>query len=145
MKKKNALVIVLLLHCALPQNCFASNLETLEETLRFCNTNGHVYIALLNEGAKAYHQTMKSSSYDLRIKSIENLALGTMDTLIVQKDKSSLQFDDILEIMNTRKRQKSILVIGESEVEDFKVSLISFVIIWQLFHSHFLIWHLENC
>ena len=49
-----------------------------------------------------------------------------MDTLIVQKDISSLQFHDILEMMSTRKRQKSILVM-ESEVEDFKVSATSFV------------------
>ena len=70
---------------------------------------------------------MKSSTYDVRIKIFvkeENFALGTMDTLIVQKDMTSLQFDDILEIMNTRKRQKSILVLRESEVEDFKVSSI---------------------
>ena len=60
----------------------------------------------------------------------DNLALGTMDTLIVQKNISSLQFDDIFEIINTRRRQKSILVVMESEVEDFKVR-ISFNIIWK--------------
>ena len=142
MKKKYAFVMVLLLNCTLFKNCFASYLETLKEILRFCSANGHVHIALLDEGAKAYQQTMKSLTYDLRIKSIvikENLALGTMDTLIVQKDTSSLQFDDIFEIMNTRRRQKSILVVSESQVEDFKVSLTSFVIIWQLSHSPFLI------
>ena len=121
--------MVLLLHCTLLQNCFASHLETFEEILRFCSANGHGYIALLNQGAKAYHPYIKSSTYDVRIKSFsieENLALGIMDTLIVQKDMSSLQFHDILEMMSTRKRQKSILVM-ESEVEDFKVSATSFV------------------
>ena len=62
-KKKNALFIALLLHCALFQHCFASHLETLEEILRFCSANGHVYIALLDEGSKAYHQNMKSSTH----------------------------------------------------------------------------------
>ena len=133
MKKNFALVMGLLLNCALFKNCFAGYLEELEEILRFCSTNGQKYVALLDQGVKAYQSSMKLSlRYDLRIKSFaikENLALGTMDTLIVQKEITSLQFDDIFEIMNTRKRQKSILVVRESEVEDFKVSLASFVLI----------------
>ena len=130
MKKKNALVMVLLLHCALFHNCFASHMEAIGEILRFCSANGHVYITLLEQGAKAHHPSMKISTYDVRIKTIfikQNLVLDTMDTLIVQKDMTSLQYDDILEIMNTRKRQKSILVVRESEVEDFKVRATLFV------------------
>ena len=131
-KKNKDWFLALLLHCGLFQNCFPSHSETLEEVLRFCSANGHGYITLLDQGAKAYHLSMKSSTYDVRIKIFvkeENFALGTMDTLIVQKDMISLQFDDILEIMNTRERQKSILVLQESEVEEFKVSLTSVLLI----------------
>ena len=74
---------------------------------------------------------MKSSMNDIRIKSFVreehlSMTLDTMDTLIVQKNSKSPQFDDILKMITTRKRQKSILVVMESEVEDFKVSMISF-------------------
>ena len=123
-KKKNDLVLVLLFHFTLLQNCLGSHIETLQEILRFCSVNGHGYIAILDQGSKAYHSSMKVLAYDVRIKSFinkDNLALGTMDTLLVQKDMSSLQFDEILEIMNRRKRQKSILVVGEGEIEEFKV------------------------
>ena len=65
--------------------------------------------------------------HNIRIKSFfykkESNTLDTMDTLIVKKDLNSLQFDDILKMMSTRKRQKSILAVRESEVEEFKVSM----------------------
>ena len=81
--------------------------------------------------AKVTSSFMKSSLNHIRIKSFvrkEHLSktLDTMDTLIVQKNSKSPQFDDILKMITTRKRQKSILVVMESEVEDFKVSRTSF-------------------
>ena len=127
MKKNKDWFLVLLLHCGLFQNCFPSHLETLEEVLRFCSANGHGYIALWIQDPNTCHLYLKSSSsYDVQIKFIkENLVLGIMDTLIIQKDMISLQFHDILEMISTAKRQKSILVVMESEVEDFKVSTTS--------------------
>ena len=123
MKKKKDWLLVLLLYSMLLQNSFASHLETFEEILRFCSVNSHGYIALWIQDPNGYHPFMKSSSYDMQIKFIkENLSLGIMDTLIIQKDMISLQFHDILEIMSTKKRQKSIFVVMESELEDFKVS-----------------------
>ena len=126
MKKKKDWLLVLLLYCTL-QNSFASHLETFEEILRFCSVNAHGYIALWIQDPNKCHPYIKlSSSYDVQIKFIEeNLAMGNMDTLIIQKDMISLEFHDILEIMSTRKRQKSIVVVTESEVGDFKVSATS--------------------
>ena len=147
-KKNYNLVVVLLFHCTLLQNCLATHIETLHEILRFCNVNGHGYIALLDQGSKAYHRSMKLLAHDLRIKSFvnkDNLVLETMDTLIIQKDMSSLQFDEILEIMNRRKRQTSILVVEEIEVEEFKVRSISYVNINSHCISTFLLYHLEKC
>ena len=70
---------------------------------------------------------MKSQMHNIRIKSFfyekESNTLDTMDTLIVKKDLNSLQFDDILKMMSTRNRKKSILAVRESEVEEFKVSM----------------------
>ena len=133
-KKKKIFVIIIsvLLHCTLFQTSFANPFETVEEILRFCNDNGHRYIAILDQHTKAYHSSMKSSMNNIRIKSFANKdnltkRLDAMDTLIIKKDMSTLQFEDILEMMRTRKRQKSILVLNEIQVEDFKVSIISFV------------------
>ena len=127
MKKKKDCLLVLLLYSMLLQKSFASHLETFEEILRFCSANGHGYIALWIQDPNTCHLYLKSSSsYDVQIKFIkENLVLGIMDTLIIQKDMISLQFHDILEMISTAKRQKSMLVVMESEVEDFKVSTTS--------------------
>ena len=130
-KNKRTLTIIILHHCALFHNCSASHIETVDEILSFCNNNIHPYIAMLDQDAKLTTAFMKSSMNDIRIKSFvhkENLSttLDTMDTLIVQKNSKSPQFDDILKMITTRKRQKSILVVMESEVEDFKVSMTSF-------------------
>ena len=130
-KKKKTLPIIVLYHCTLFHNCFASHIETVEEILSFCNNNAHPYVAILDQDAKVITSFMKSSMNDIRIKSFvhkEHLSttLDTMDTLIVQKNSKSPQFDDILKMITTRKRQKSILVVMESEVEDFKVSMTSF-------------------
>ena len=129
-KNKKTLTIIILYHCALFHHCFASHIETVDEILSFCNNNAHPYIAILDQDAKVTTSFMKSSMNDIRIKSFvnkENLfkTLDSMDTLIVDKNFESPQFDDILKIITTRKRQKSILVVMESEVEDFKVSMIS--------------------
>ena len=45
---------------------------------------------------------------------------SNLDMLIIQKN-NNLEFSDILKILNTRKIQKSILVVKENEVEEFKV------------------------
>ena len=47
---------------------------------------------------------------------------SNLDTLIIQKNKN-LEFSEILKILNTRKIQKSILVVEENEVEEFKVRI----------------------
>ena len=130
-KKKNTLPIIVLYHCTLFHNCFASHIETVDEILSFCNNNAHPYVAILDQDAKVTTSFMKSSMNDIRIKSFvhkENLSktLDSTDTLIVDKNFESPQFDDILKMIITRKRQKSILVLKESELEDFKVSMTSF-------------------
>ena len=71
-------------------NCFASQIDTVEEILSFCNNNAHPYIAILDQDAKVTTSFMKSSMKDIRIKSFvheENLSktLDSMDTLIVKK------------------------------------------------------------
>ena len=144
MKKNKDWLLVLLLHCTL-QNSFASHLETFEEILRFCSVNAHGYIALWIQDPNTCHPYMKSSSsYDVQIKFIEeNLAMGNMDTLIIQKDMISLEFHDILEIMSTRKRQKSIVVVTESEVGDFKVSATSLAYFCH-FTTHLISFFLSN-
>ena len=130
-KKKKSLTIIILYHCTLFHNCFAIHIEIVEEILSFCNNNAHPYVAILDQDAKVTTSFMKSSLNDIRIKSFVreehlSMTLDTMDTLIVQKNSKSPQFDDILKMITTRKRQKSILVVLESEVEDFKVSWTSF-------------------
>ena len=130
-KKKNTLPIIVLYHCTLFHNCFASHIEIVEEILSFCNNNAHPYVAILDQDAKVTSSFMKSSLNDIRIKSFVreehlSMTLDTMDTLIVQKNSKSPQFDDILKMITTRKRQKSILVVMESEVDDFKVNMTTF-------------------
>ena len=155
MKKNNNLVIVLLLYSPLFQTCFANHLETVEEILRFCSDNGHLYIAILDQDFKAHLSFMKSSMNEVRIKSFvrkENLTKRSetnIDTLVLQKNISSLQFDNILEMMSTRKIQKSILVVRESEVQDFNVSIYNINCLFFItFLSHILFSihkHLEIC
>ena len=122
--KKTNLDIIVLLCCTLFQNCFANHSETVEEIMRFCNYNGHKYVAISRQSTKLFYSFLKSST-NIRTKSSvgkDNLAFN-MDTLIFQKD-STIQFDEILNRISTRKRQKSILIMAENEVEDFKVSKI---------------------
>ena len=126
-KNKKTLTIIILFHYTLFQTCFANHIETVEEILRFCNHNAHWNIAILvDQDAKIFTSFMKSQMHNIRIKSFfykkESNTLDTIDTLILKKDLNSLRFDDILKMMSTRKRKKSILAVRESEVEEFKVS-----------------------
>ena len=61
-KKKNNLPIIVLYHCTIFHNCFASHIETVDEILSFCNNNAH-----------HVHEENLSKTLD------------SMDTLIVKK------------------------------------------------------------
>ena len=126
-KNKKTFTTIILFYYILFQTCFANHIETVEEILRFCNKNAHWYIAILDQDAKITTSFMKLEMNNIRIKSFfnkeESNTLDTMDTLVVKRDLKSSQFDNILKIISTRNRQKSILAVMESEVEDFKVSM----------------------
>ena len=125
--KKNNLDIIVLLYCTLFQNCFANHSETVEEIMRFCNYNGHKYVAISRQSNKLFYSFLKSSTNTRTKSSVgkDNLAVSfnNMDTLILQKD-STILFDEILNRISARKRQKSILIMAKNNVEDFKVSKI---------------------
>ena len=122
-KKNNLDIIIVFLCCTLFQNCFAIHSETVEEIIRFCNYNGHKYVAISHQSTKLFYSFLKSSSNIRTKSSVGAVSFNNMDTLIFQKDNKT-QFDEILKRISARKRQKSLLIIAENEVEDFKVSKI---------------------
>ena len=109
------------------------------EIYKFCHNNGHKFIDILDQvipNFRTYFYSVMRSNYNIRGRfvTIENLGsynyienlktlTGNRDFLIIEKDKS-IEFSEILKIMNTRKIQKSLLVINEDEVQEFKVSKI---------------------
>ena len=121
--RKNAIVI--LLWWTVFNACYANQLEQIEEILRFCNDNGHRNVAIMDQSALKLRLFLKSS-YNLQARLRTNYKAAykyhEMDTLIVQKD-THLQFEEILNIFSTRKRKKSILVMKENEVEEFRVRI----------------------
>ena len=124
--RKNAIVI--LLWWTVFNACYANQLEQIEEILRFCNDNGHRNVAIMDQSALKLRLFLKSP-YNLRARLRANYKAEDdaykyheMDTLIVQKD-THLQFEEILNIFSTRKRKKSILVMKENEVEEFRVRI----------------------
>ena len=105
--------------------CYSSHIDKLAEILKFCHQNGHKYVSILDQAvlqSKSYSLLLNSNNIRGRFVNLNNLDVlaGNLDFLIVEKDKS-LEFSDILKIMNRRKIQKSLLVINEDEVQEFKV------------------------
>ena len=116
------------------QICYANQHHKVNEILKFCHNNGHKFIDILDQVVLNFrkYSSVLNSNYNIRGRfvTIENLGsyienlkipTGNRDFLIVEKDKS-IEFSEILKIMNTRKIQKSLLVINENEVQEFKVS-----------------------
>ena len=96
-----------------------------EEILKYCRNNGHKYVSILNEDDsqfKTYSLLLNSIDIRGRFVNLNNLdtLVGNLDFLIVEKSKS-LKFVEILQIMNERTIQKSLLVINEGEIQEFKV------------------------
>ena len=133
---KNALnsLLLVLLSLFFQTCCGNDHHHKVEEILKFCNNNGHKFIEILADeivpNFRTYSLVLKSN-YTIRgrLVTIENLGsfienlktlTGNRDFLIVEKNKN-IEFSEILNIMNTRKIQKSLLVIKEEEVEAFKV------------------------
>ena len=106
--------------------CYGSSHNTkLAEILKYCRNNGHKYVAILNEDAsqfKPYSLLLNSIDIRGRFVTLDNLdtLVGNLDFLIVEKSKS-LKFAEIFQIMNVRTIQKSLLVINEGEIQEFKV------------------------
>ena len=106
--------------------CYSSSHnDKSEEILKYCHNNGHKYISILNEDTsqfKPYSLLLNSIDIRGRFVNLNNLdtLVGNLDFLIVEKNKN-IEFSKILKIMNTRKIQKSLLVIKEEEVQEFKV------------------------
>ena len=128
------LIPILLLSLFFQTCCGKNHHHKVEEILKFCNNNGHKFIEILADeivpNFRTYSLVLKSN-YTIRgrLVTIENLGsfienlktlTGNRDFLIVEKNKN-IEFSEILNIMNTRKIQKSLLVIKEEEVEAFKV------------------------
>ena len=95
------------------------------EILKYCRNNGHKYVAILNEDAsqfKPYSLLLNSIDIRGRFVTLDNLdtLVGNLEFLIVEKSKS-LKFAEIFQIMNVRTIQKSLLVINEGEIQEFKV------------------------
>ena len=116
---------IILLSVAL-HKCYCSYDEKIAEILKYCHKNGHKYVSILDQGVsqfKPYSLLLNSNDIRGRFVNLNNLdtLAGNLDFLIVEKDKG-LEFSEILEIMNRRKIQKSLLVINEDEVQEFKVS-----------------------
>ena len=115
---------IILLSVAL-HKCYCSYDEKIAEILKYCHKNGHKYVSILDQGVsqfKPYSLLLNSNDIRGRFVNLNNLdtLAGNLDFLIVEKDKG-LEFSEILEIMNRRKIQKSLLVINEDEVQEFKV------------------------
>ena len=106
--------------------CLGSQDQKMKEILKFCQNNGHKYISILNpEGSflKQYSLILKSN-YTTRgqFVKMENLDRDTSNwDFLISEKYTNVNFSDILKIMNTRKIQKSMLVINENEVQEFKV------------------------
>ena len=130
---KNILNLILLF--LVFQICYGNHdhHHKVNEILKFCHNNGHKFIDILDQVVPNFrtYSSVLNSNYNIRgrfvtMKNlgsyIENLKTptGNRDFLIIEKDKS-IQFSEILKIMNTRKIQKSLLVINEDEVQLFKV------------------------
>ena len=86
------------------------------------------YVSILDQDVsqfKPYSLLLNSNDIRGRFVNLNNLdtLAGNLDFLIVEKDKG-LEFSEILEIMNRRKIQKSLLVINEDEVQEFKVNVL---------------------
>ena len=116
---------IILLSVAL-HKCYCSYDEKIAEILKYCHRNGHKYVSILYEDIsqfKPYSLLLNSNDIRGRSVNLDNLdtLIGNLDFLILEKGKS-LKFAEILEIMNGRNIQKSLLVINEDEVQEFKVS-----------------------
>ena len=103
----------------------SSHIDKLAEILKYCHNNGHKYVSILDQDVsqfKPYSLLLNSNDIRGRFVNLNNLdtSAGNLDFLIVEKDKS-LEFSEILKIMNKRNIQKSLLAINEDEVEEFKV------------------------
>ena len=128
------LIPILLLSLFFQTCCGKNHHHKVEEILKFCNNNGHKFIEILADEVVPNLRTMSlifKSNYTIRGRFvtianlgsfIENLntLTGNRDFLIVEKNKN-IEFSKILKIMNTRKIQKSLLVIKEEEIQSFKV------------------------
>ena len=128
------LIPILLLSLFFQTCCGKNHHHKVEEILKFCNNNGHIFIEILADEVVPNFRTISlifKSNYSIRGRFvtvanlgsfIENLntLTGNRDFLIVEKYKN-IEFSKILKIMNTRKIQKSLLVIKEEEVQEFKV------------------------
>ena len=143
---------IILICCMFFPICYATSnqKEIVQEILNFCTNNRHKYVAILDQGFSNMEATslFVNPMYDVRSQFIKKEKLeqrksyheseSNLDTLIIQKN-NNLEFSDILKILNTRKIQKSILVVTENEVEEFKVSIcLHFDEFYNLFtlHSH---------
>ena len=118
---------IILLSVAL-HKCYCSYDEKIAEILKYCHKNGHKYVSILDQDVsqfKPYSLLLNSNDIRGRFVNLNNLdtLAGNLDFLIVEKDKG-LEFSEILEIMNRRKIQKSLLVINEDEVQEFKVKVL---------------------
>ena len=105
--------------------CYSSHIDKLAEILKFCHQNGQKYVSILDQAvsqSKSYSLLLNSNDIRGRFVNLNNLDIlaGNLDFLIVEKDKS-LEFSDIFKIMNRRKIQKSLLVINEGKIQEFKV------------------------
>ena len=132
---KNALysILLVLLSLFFQTCCGNDHHHKVEEILKFCNNNGHKFIEILADeiapNFRTYSLVLKSN-YTIRGRLVtKNLGsfiensktlTGNRDFLIVEKNKN-IEFSEILKIMNTRKIQKSLLVIKEEEIQSFKV------------------------
>ena len=123
----NAIQSIALLSMVL-QICYCSQNYKLAEILKYCQKNGHKYVSILDQDVsqfKPYSLLLNSNDIRGRFVNLNNLdtLAGNLDFLIVEKYKG-LEFSEILEIMNRRKIQKSLLVINEDEVQEFKVKVL---------------------
>ena len=129
---------MILICCIFFPICYAAGnqKEIVQEILNFCSNNRHKYVAILDqEGVSNFKASSMflNAMYNVRSQFVKKEILerrksyhdseSNLDTLIIQKNKN-LEFSEILKILNTRKIQKSILVVKENEVEEFKVNTI---------------------
>ena len=115
---------IILLSLAL-HKCYCIHNDKLGEILKYCHNNGHIYVSILGDDVsqfKPYSLLLNSIDIRGRFVTLDNLdtLVGNLDFLIVEKSKS-LKFAEIFQIMNVRTIQKSLLVINEGEIQEFKV------------------------